>query len=153
MTQQWLAFRSAILPLYLVTLFFTIVGFVGGFLFSHGLAVEVDWDAVGESFLWAAVVVFVFIVAAVLLFRVYVSAEGLRCYTFFGNYHTLSWTDRFRPPYQPVGVAVPPGREQPERPDRLGSVVSGGHAAVSGGGERARGRGTPSRQSANVSLD
>jgi hypothetical protein len=93
MTQQRLAFRSAILPLYVVTLLGTIVGFVGGFLFRHGLAVEVDWEAVGERFLWAAVGVFVFVVAAAALFRVYVSAEGLRCYTFFGNYHTLSWPE------------------------------------------------------------
>jgi hypothetical protein len=91
MIQQRLAFRSAILPPYVVTLLSALVGFVGGHLFRYGLAV--DGAVVGVRFLWAAAVVFVFIVAAVLLFRVYVSAEGLRCYTFWGNYHTLSWPE------------------------------------------------------------
>jgi apolipoprotein N-acyltransferase len=91
MAEQRLAFRSAILPLYAITLLVTIVVSAGRILFRHGLAV--DWAAVGVRFLWVAVGVFVFIVAAVVLFRVYVSAEGLRCYTFMGNYHTLGWPE------------------------------------------------------------
>jgi hypothetical protein len=91
MAEQRLAFRSAILPLYLITLLITIVVGVGSILFRHGLAV--DGAAVGVRFLWAAVGVFVFIVAAVVLFRVYVSAEGLRCYSFWGNYHNLGWPE------------------------------------------------------------
>jgi hypothetical protein len=91
MSQQPLAFRSAILPPYLISLLTAIVVGAGSFLLRYGLAV--DWAAVGIRFLWAAVLIFVSILAVVILFRVYVSADGLRCYAFWGNYHTLSWPE------------------------------------------------------------
>lgn len=89
--QQQLSFRSAILPPYVVTLLITVVVSAGVVLFRHGLAL--DWAAIGLRFLWTAVGVFLFIVAAVVLFRVYVTAEGLRCYTFWGIYYTLGWPE------------------------------------------------------------
>jgi hypothetical protein len=91
MAQHPLAFRSAILPPYVVTLFIAMVSGVGGLLLRHGLAV--DWATVVVRSWWVAIVIFVLILAAVVLFRVYVSAEGLRCYTFLGNYHTLRWPE------------------------------------------------------------
>jgi hypothetical protein len=91
MAQQRVAFRSAILPPYIVALLIATVVGVSNLLFRYGLAV--NWAAVGVRFLHVAVGLFVFLLVAVSVFRVYVSTEGLRCYTFVGNYRTLRWPE------------------------------------------------------------
>ena len=91
MAEQRVAFRSAILPPYIVALLITTVVGVGRLLFRYGLTL--DWAAVGVRLLQVAVALFVFFLVVVLVFRVYVSAEGLRCYTLLGNYRTLRWPE------------------------------------------------------------
>ncbi|GAB5403918.1 MAG: hypothetical protein Aurels2KO_21490 [Aureliella sp.] len=91
-------FRSSFLRTYLSVLLTSLAVAAGSLLFRGGL--EADWRGffVGPA-VAIAVAIFFLTLAAVAYFRVYVSVEGLRCYTAMGIYRTIPWSeaDSIRP--------------------------------------------------------
>jgi hypothetical protein len=91
MNANRLSFRSSIPePFFLALTVAMLIGLAPQ-VALHGL--NLDWEVVARQLVFAAITVLGLLLLAVFLFEVHVSEEGLRCYTFYGNYRTFAWSD------------------------------------------------------------
>ncbi len=89
MAEQRMSFRSAILPCAVAT---AVAAFVTGSAFVLLVADPLDTWSDWLPLLWAVPAAAGVVLLAVPLMRVFVSADGLSCYTFWGRYYTVPWS-------------------------------------------------------------